>query len=213
MQTYVDQLDFSKGKVARCLAVKIYFSIEGRNAWWSTWKQTYTEGCMQLKFNSSKTILEEKRKQGSVFNIIEMPAIVFQHAFGGCLVVTQINTQSPLKDYFFSRAFKRVENSAGEKDHFHGVAGRKIMKDIPSSFDFNSDSWRIRPPEENSVIKVWYPAGWGSHFDDLSRTLVTYKSVSEGSRGSLEWEKSDSDIKVDFVKRTCEKFAQLLQED
>ena len=134
MQTYADQFSFSKEKVTGCLAVKIYFSIEGRNAWWSTWKQTYTEGCMQLTLNSSKTILGQKRKQGSVFYIIEMPAIVFQHTLGGCLVVTQINSQSPLKDYLISRAFKRVEDGAGEEDQFYGVAGRKIMKDIPIFF-------------------------------------------------------------------------------
>jgi hypothetical protein len=85
--------------------VKIFYVSTGRNAWWSTWITRYTPGCMHSTIESAKEFCEDRRVQGTVFYIDELPSLAF-FAPERALVVSEINT-----DEFLGRLdFKGLTN-------------------------------------------------------------------------------------------------------
>lgn len=56
----------------------LYYLIEGRNAWHSTWTNWYRDGCMHTTLDAAKMSAERQRKPGSKFYIREIPALVLK---------------------------------------------------------------------------------------------------------------------------------------
>lgn len=77
---------------------KIYYVLNGRNAWHSTWVGQYFNGCMHTNLWSARMRAEDLRNSGSVFYIRELPALVVEGK-KQVLVVTQINTDDVLRGY------------------------------------------------------------------------------------------------------------------
>jgi len=193
MDTYKGQYD--NQRLINCSAVKIYYWLQGRNAWHSKWSQTYTEGCMQSKLRDTKLIIEKKRKQGSTFYIREMPAIVFEFKLAHCLVVTQINSHDPLKEYSLANVLNKGGNSF-LFDYFNS----RTAKDISGSFEHFSKFWRETPPENDSVIQVCC-TGNSHHFERLTNSLVKFQSKELGPRSPLGWDETPGKLNSEYLKK------------
>lgn len=72
-----EAIRYEDEKFTECRAVKLFYVIYGRNAWNDTWITRYFDGCMNPTFDTAKKTSEEKRVQGSVFYISEIPALQF----------------------------------------------------------------------------------------------------------------------------------------
>ena len=86
-----------RSKVREVSVCTIYYLYYGRNAWNSNWVTQYNEGCMHFDLERAFSSAEHKRTKGSVFYIVELPALVFRSAAGH--FVTEINTDRPLSGY------------------------------------------------------------------------------------------------------------------
>ena len=192
MDTYKGQYD--ERRLVNCSAVKIYHWYQGRNAWHSKWSLTYTEGCMQRKFQDAKEIIEKNRKQGSTFYVREMPAILFEFSLAGCLVITQINSCDPLKEYSLANVLNKVRGNSFLFDYFNS----NTAKDISGSFEHFSDFWRRTPPEYDSVIQV-FCTGNSHHFERLTTSLLQFKSNELGPQCSLGWVETPGILNADYI--------------
>jgi hypothetical protein len=133
-------------------AVKIFYCFYGRNAWHSTWITRYIEFCMKFSLDEAKAFAEETRKQGNVFYIRELPALMF-HGREFSLVITQINTNNPLRGYNPNRG---KHTKAGTVPA-HLAFGTRF-DDIARSFRWDSECWmEARPPHRNSVVTLYTP--------------------------------------------------------
>src|SRR4051812_25147339 len=89
--------DDFRARVCAVRVVKVFYVSTGRNAWWSTWVTRYSPGCMHGALESAKAFCEERRRQGTIFYIDELPSLAFV-ASECALVVSEINTEG-----FFDR--------------------------------------------------------------------------------------------------------------
>ncbi len=82
--------------------VRLFYVTTGRNAWWSTWITRYSPGCMHSTIKSAKTFCEQRRVQGTVFYIDELPSLAFVVP-ERALVISEINTDEFLGRLDFTR--------------------------------------------------------------------------------------------------------------
>src|SRR5947208_11890730 len=80
-------------------AVKMYFCSTGRNAWHGMINRYGPVRCMHNTLTGAQQFAENQRVQGSVFYIEELPTLLLIEQDFFCVLVTQINTKHPLKDY------------------------------------------------------------------------------------------------------------------
>lgn len=126
---------------------KIHYILSGRNAWHTTWVNQYSSGCMHENFFSASMRAEELRNQGSVFYILEIPALVVEGK-RQTLVVTQINTDDVLRSYTPTPA-RPIEALYPKINYLHpGASMVSFYKTVVSNHDF----WHNPPPLKNSVI-------------------------------------------------------------
>jgi hypothetical protein len=99
VNSYEPDQTFSAESVRSCYLTKVYFVSYGRNAYNWTWTEKYPgDAAFHKNLASAKAHAEARRVQGSRFYIDEVPAPAFV-AKTGCLVVTEINTPTPLERY------------------------------------------------------------------------------------------------------------------
>lgn len=191
----------SEYRVRRVAARKIYYCVEGRNAWWATRVTRYFNGSMHITFDDATSFLEGMRTQGSIFYIVEIPALIVESECF-CLVVTQINCDSPLEAYSANAVGQKIiqfrKKVGGARDNY--LQRGAPMDGVYLSFENDSRFWRSHPPPNDSVVRLISPCSL-EHFEDLPRShLVTYKSRSRGSQYPLEWNGEKSAIKSDAIR-------------
>jgi hypothetical protein len=79
-------------------ARKLYYIRDGRNAWWGTWVTRWYENSFFFNWESARGYAEDHRVQGSVFHILEVPALMLMVSKGFALV-TQLGTEKTLAEY------------------------------------------------------------------------------------------------------------------
>lgn len=180
----------SRSEVETVRPVKIYYVFAGRNAWHSTWVQRYSNGCMHVSMQSAKNHAERLRTQGSVFNILELPAVA-GISQAGAIIATQINTDRPLQTYSpnaLSTEHPTAQLIEGALSNYlvHGAP----MLGLALTFERDSRFWRSLPPRENSVFTL---ASRESEleFEALGDgELAQYTSRSNGGQYYLGWSRS-----------------------
>jgi hypothetical protein len=188
--------------VVRRGARKLYFLHDGRNAWHSTWVQHHHDGCMHSTWQGAASHAERLRKQGSVFFIHELPAVVLQ-AESLVLAFTQINTDDVLEGYsphaMTSEApyGKQLRDDARNNYLILGSA----LGGAWLSLEPDSRFWRKRPPPRNSVVRVLAHGG----LDDFERCgrgkLKRFRSYSVGAEYLLNWRQSPGGARPRHVNR------------
>ena len=128
----------ARSKVGDVSAGLLYYLFSGRNAWHSTWITRYTEGCMHGDLQGAKDTAERQRKQGSVFYIAELQALIIKSA-AGVLAVTEINSGRPLSGVIAHVPF-RLSRWDGERATFEGEAYGVDGADAASSRGFDDGS-------------------------------------------------------------------------
>lgn len=74
--------------------IRTYFVFYGRNAWHSTWIQRYlSNGAICMSIDYAKTVAEKWRRQGSVLQVDELPALLIQTS-NRSFLVTEINDKN-----------------------------------------------------------------------------------------------------------------------
>lgn len=181
--------------------IKMFYCLYGRNAWHSTWVQKYSTGCMHLKIESAKMHAENRRVQGSVFYIKEMPALEIDvgpyRAF-----ITQINNPCPLREYRINALRERpppgmnlIKNARDCYLKF-GVQ----LSALVLSFAHDSRFWTTPQPFRNSVMVLY-----NSHKIEAeplkSTKLKGWESNSAGKDYRLWWSSKTSKVSQASVLR------------
>lgn len=181
-------------------AVKIYYCLYGRNAWHSTWIQKYFPNCMQITFDAAKQYAESLRIQGSVFSILEMPALQIDSGSVKFLA-TQINTITPLRGYS-PNALRDIPTWKNKIDNLREnylKFGAPIEGSM-LSFDYDSRFWRTRQPPKNSVILLYFDSN--IELEALKTTkLKSWRSNSVGEHYYLNWHEVDNAVRQSAVMR------------
>lgn len=192
-----------KSKIEDIQAITIYYVYTGRNAWHSTWITQYTEGCMHTTLRSAKAYAETKRVQGTVLNISDLPALHILSS-AGSVIITQINSKAPLKNY---------SRSAVSESHWCYNLMKNYLNDylVPGasihgavlSFDFDSRFWRSPPPALNSTI-ITTPSEKTFETTILQKTNKHRRSISYGGNCALGWREQDTDVSSKGVRELLE---------
>lgn len=194
--------DFVAAEADLIHPARIFYVYQGRNAWHSTWTTSYSEGCMHGTLQSAKDFAEKKRIQGTVFNIREMPAIVFRSSVGD-VVVTQINTNVPLSLY----SPDALDNAGFITDITPALPMKNYIylgapiSEAAKSFSWHSQFWHSKPPASNSVVVVATRDISSEYTHDIDSKLHAYTSYSHGSKYRLGWHTRENSISSEPVNR------------
>lgn len=164
--------------------VCIYYVHIERNAWHSTWIGRYRPDCMHASRSDAEEFAESLRRPGTVVYIQELPALAIRTE-RGCLVVTQINCDSPLKYYSpFINLSGRDEPKAG----FHWLRreNNKLIGEIVDSLRPTGIWWAKKPPDVNAVIILGGNEPF-QLFDPLPDSPSCVRGNSNGEGRRLFW--------------------------
>lgn len=189
------------GRLLRLVPIKLFYLFTGRNAWWTTWVKKYRNDCMHPDLKSAKASAERQRTQGSVFNIKELPALLFVFP-NISLLVTEINVQNPMSGY--SRRAVRKRPGDGSKfidspsDNY--FAPNVMFEGVSLSFRYDSRFWRRPPPPTDHVIQLISRFD-ASHFELLGGApLKLYVSRSRGPQYCLSWNQLPTKVRATAVR-------------
>lgn len=187
--------ELAESKVESISATLLYYVFSGRNAWHSTWITRYSVGCMHTSLELAKKFSEKRRTQGTVFNIKELPAVIF-HSKNGCLAVTQINSHNPLATYSPNATTQNVGTGMTKID---GALENYICKGAPMlgvalSFSPRSRFWLVQPPPRNSIVAIATNSLSVDFLELPDRELSVRTSFSHGGNYHLGWTEKSSGI-------------------
>ena len=169
-------------------AIRIYYCYRGRNAYYRIWATHYFPGCMHQSWASAKAFAETQRAQGSVFYIEQLSSLLLV-ARDYCVIVTQINSDNPLKDYsYLAMPEKEGWISRKARDTQRVVLTRGVKLEAPiSSFAPDSNFWVVPQPPHNSVVVATMngPSDGFELLDD--QPLLKWMSRSIGPNYDLQW--------------------------
>ena len=193
-------LGFYSEEIISTQIKKIYYLVTGRNAWHSTWVQHFYKRCISTDYRDLENDAEKRRGAGTVFYIEELPALCLETS-KGCFVVSEINTNFPLKNYDPINFLKlrnqcnyiRVLNCPSEQV-FKGNRLSTIIQSINSS-----ECWK-QPIRKDSIFQLFLKDGKSTDFEEHSGYFaIRNSSTSGGKRNSLSWVIKDGSISGDFV--------------
>lgn len=160
----------------------------------------YQPNCMHINATNARLFAENQRKQGSVFIIKELPAILVKgwqlfYNTNGTLedlsspfsyIVTQINTENPLAHYIVNPLISKNLKSGNR------LKIDENFEKIAATFKVNSFYWSQRQSPNNSIIEL---SSCENNFEELNETtLKRYESISTGKTCALKWTSSESKI-------------------
>jgi hypothetical protein len=209
-------------RLTQVQAVQIYYIIDGRNAWWQTWVQRYRQDCMQLSLPESRDVCERKRVQGTVFRITQLPAIAFRTSLHGtALLITQINTNSPLSQLRHHRLEGAIEmirqaetlrildekNNKSKVQYAIGMA----LEDVEMMMNVGSDIYLPTMARVNSVMTLF--TYYSNKLEALSpeTTFQSWQSEGTGSAYRLGWTASDKSFDLVSFFRVVDCFQKELE--
>ncbi|MCY0854057.1 hypothetical protein [Cupriavidus sp. D39] len=175
----------------------LYYVYTGRNAWHSTWINRYNNGCMHASRHEAELYAETLRKEGTVLYIQELPALVVRSK-AGCLIATQINNDSPLREY---KPYFKMDGGTAENPEWgiHWLRKGADLSRIAASLRPTSAWWRFNPPTQDSVI-VLASENPFCHFDRILTQPTLFRGFTTGSDYRLGWETIKRVISPEPVK-------------
>ena len=182
---YTDVNELFKEDIFSAKIIKIYFLIEGHNAWHSVWSsQFHKSGSCHTSLKSAKMRAEKQRTQGRVFTIKELPAICF-YTRKGIFIMVGINSSSiPFKScrYFdsfdtFKNNIKRIERS----EKYPKYVFAKYHKNI--------------------------------YIDDLNSYEKFYFHMSYLQYGSMDYNKEEYKFNLEYIESVFNNFVEILKQD
>jgi hypothetical protein len=128
---------------------------------------------------------ETLRKEGTVLYIQELPALVIRSK-AGCLIATQINCDSPLRNY---KPYFKMEGGDPDQPEWgiHWLHNETPIRQIVDSLRTNSIWWRVTPPAQNSVIVLASEDPF-HQLDRIQDHPTLSRSFTIGSDYWLQWE-------------------------
>lgn len=158
-------------------AVSLFYVCRGRNAWHGTWITRYDPSCMHTSMYTACGHAEDRRVQGTVFYIVELPSIAILGA-QGALVISEINTER-----FFSRFSLKRFSSLAALIPISTMTLRQFMH----IFDSRSTLWAAGYPPRNSAILSYVSDAERLVELDGTRKLRSWTSSSRGKSYLLHW--------------------------
>ena len=170
-------LQDARGFVERVSTVKLFHVVAGRNAWHATWSERYTDGSLHTTLSSAKEYAETKRVQGSLFEVIERPALQFQ-SNESSIFVTEINAKEPLSRLNLAELAKILSVLS---------LNTMTLQQCSRLFRASSPLWGANYPREDSAIL-------GFKRDKVALEPITAasqfeisQSKSRGATYKLDW--------------------------
>lgn len=175
-------------KAISAQGVCLYHVYTGRNAWHSTWIQRYNSESMHASLFAAKRYAETLRKAGTVVYIQELPALVVRSK-AGCLIATQINTESPLREY---KPYIKMESGTPQSREWglHWLHKESDLRRIADSLQATSSWWRVPPPRQDSVVLLASDDPF-EEFGPLDTNPSLFRSLALGGNYTLAWESTD----------------------
>ena len=161
----------------RAAYVPLHFVTSGRNAWWRTWIQRYSDGALNVDLSAAKAFCEPRRVQGTRFAIEQLPALVFT-SDTDMLAVAQINTTEPLK--YLDRT--RLDELDTMLD-----LGSMTLGQIARLFNRESYFWLVPPPKDDALLIAAARADEVQLDSNASTRLIAWTSYSLGRDYELGW--------------------------
>jgi hypothetical protein len=185
-----EAIDYEEEKITECRAVRLFYLIYGRNAWHETWVTKYFDGCMSPSLDATKKTAEQKRVQGSVFYISEIPALQFISARLSILV-TEINSVQPLQ-YCQEFHDDMVISPKSVYDHFSPAKANSIIRLGWKKSQLKQTTEGLRRISYNLYdMQTLSP----------SDSFKKYKSFSQGKEHCLGWNEINHNMSQSAVKR------------
>ena len=181
---------------------KIYYLVTGRNAWHSTWVQHFYKKCISTEYRELENDAEKRRGAGTVFYIEELPALCLEVS-AGCFVISEINTNSPLKNYDPNNYLKTRNQcnyikkfNCPTEQIFIGNRLSVILQSLNSIECWNNS---IR---KDSLFKLFLIDSTPADFEDQSDYyLIRNSSTAGGKKNSLSWVMKTGNISSEYVKK------------
>ena len=178
---------------------KIFHLITGRNAWHSTWVRQYYKKCMSTESRDLENDAEKIRGPGTTFQIDEIPALCLEIQ-SGCLVITEINTTEPLRNY--SPKYVSTDgidlklNNPSEKSIFTG----NTLANVLQSF-ISQESWKL-PKKDSSLFWLFVKDLPLSDLEEATKNYATKVSgTTGGRRNSLSWSIKIGNKSDEFLRK------------
>ena len=186
------QLDGFLDLIEKIRLVKTYYISEGRNAWHSTWNQTYVpHNSLYSSLDEAKRFAEKNRKPGSVFYINLIPGILIKTQKCDALVI-QINSKKPFSQYSLHRVDKKfLLNNSLKYKRLRIFLRRGVPLNIAlKTFEADGENWLDNQSLYNNII-IEYGYECDVVWDDFgSDECVNYQSYAQGSQYNLGWTQS-----------------------
>ena len=190
LDTSVELKDFSE-PIEKIRLVKTYDFYEGRNAWHSTWINTYTpQKSLYSSLEEAKQYAEKMRKPGSVFYINLIPSFLIKSK--NCnVLVTQINSSKPFSQYSLLRNNNKLLNNSLKYKRLKAFLRRGIPLNIAvKTFDPDGEHWSVNQSYYNNII-IEYGYQDDVVWDDFGNDECRrYQSYAQGSQYYLGWSKT-----------------------
>jgi hypothetical protein len=170
--------------------VKIFHCYYSRNAWYSTRITRYAPGSMHLTREAAEAFSESERINGSVQFIEELPALHFRGE-DFSLVVTQINTSDPLRDYVIAPKQRSVRE--GERRSYFTFGAS--LEEIARSFGPATRFWKKPQSDKDSVVALIMINSEQTTPLEASHRLGRWRAQSHGPDYFLEWHSHPCDTR------------------
>ena len=182
---------------------KIYYLITGRNAWHSTWVQHYYPNSFATDINEIEIEAERRREIGTVFYIIELPALCFETS-NGVFVVSEINTQIPLQSFSPAVASRNllIKDRMSKIYSISSFYPWQYLSQIIKIFEIGSPYWKEQPNATDSICSFFMENMKLCDLNVLGNQLLKRTSQpSGGKKNSLCWSIKPSEIDSSSVLR------------
>lgn len=193
---------FNKDDLVDTIEIGIlYYVYTGRNAWHSTWITRYTAGCMHTSFKSARDFVENRRVQGSVFYIQQLPALIIKSSTKK-LYITEINNKNPLSGYSaYATSNKAPVGTIFIENHKNNYLVKdELLENIILSFNVNSRFWKKNPSAKNSILIFGSINHELYEIEKIPNNLIIYKSMSYGKNTLLGWRAMNSSLESLAIK-------------
>lgn len=169
--------------------VKLFYVTTGRNAWWTTWITRYSRGCMHTTMRSAKAYCEERRVQGTVFYVHELPSLALC-SLDRALIVSEINTDDFLARFNLKRLNEILEVLP---------TSTMTLQQCISVFNVHSALWPASYPKRNSAILSFCSNADTLEVIDANSDLKSWASSSAGPTRNLRWASRPFTQKREFL--------------
>jgi len=173
-------------EIVKTMSVKkIFHLMTGRNAWHSTWVRQFHKKSMATESGDLENDAEKKREAGTTFQIDEIPSLCLEFN-SGCLLITEINTLYPLKEFNPKKLLMCMNqynsNESSHKSIFDGENMLAILQRI------NQNEFWDSPRKESSLFQLFANNLRPSDFEGATQNYQTKISgTSGGKKNSLAW--------------------------